>query len=38
MMGESVEEGVGGGVVGLPRTPEDSGDGGEEDEGGEVEL
>ena len=38
VVGEGVEEGVGGGVVGLAGAAEDAGDGGEQDEGGEVEV
>ena len=37
-LGEGVEEGVGGGVVGLAGVAEDAGDGGEHDECGEVEV
>ena len=38
VLGERVEEGVGGGVVGLAGAAEDAGDGGEQDERGEVEV
>ena len=38
LLGEGVEEGVGGGVVGLAGAAEGAGRRGEEDEGGEVEL
>ena len=37
MLGEGIEEGVGGGVVGLTRPAQRAADGGEEHEGGEVE-
>ena len=36
VLGERVEEGVGGGVVALAGAAEGAGDGGEQDEGGEV--
>ncbi|GHI66081.1 hypothetical protein Saso_77310 [Streptomyces asoensis] len=36
--GEGVQEGVGGGVVGLPGVPEGAGDGGEENERRQVQL
>jgi hypothetical protein len=37
-MREGIEEGVGGGVIGLTWASNDAGEGGEEDEGGEVRM